>query len=302
MPLAPIALFVYNRPEHAQQTVDALKKNYLSGESELFIFSDAPKDKKAEEKVSQVRGYIKDITGFKKVEIVKRDSNFGLAQSIIRGVSELIAKYGKIIVLEDDLVTSPYFLQFMNDALLFYEKDEKVISVCGYTYPIETEGQETFFLKIADCWGWATWKRGWDLFEPDANKLLKELRAKSMLKRLNLDGAYNYSKMLKKQTTNRASSWAILWYSSALLNEKLSLYPFKSLVTNIGFDKLGTHCRDNSGFFVDIHPGQVVVSGIPLEENQDALKKIKIFFRINRFRKLGCFVREFLMRRPGKHV
>ena len=161
MRLSPIVLFAYNRPGHIQQTIDALRKNHLAEESELFIFSDAPRDKKAEEDVSKVREYIKTIAGFKRTTVIERDHNLGLSQSIITGISELIAQYGRIIVLEDDLITSPYFLKFMNDGLSAYQEEDSVISICGYMYPLNKKHADTLFLRMTDCWGWATWKRGW---------------------------------------------------------------------------------------------------------------------------------------------
>ena len=144
--LSPIVLFVYNRPWHTQQTVEALQKNELAKESELFIYSDAAKSKEAEKSVNEVRKYIQTIIGFKKVIIIKREKNWGLADSIIDGVTKIVNEYGKIIVLEDDLVTSPYFLKFMNEALVFYKDKEKVWHISGWNYPIETNKLDDVFL------------------------------------------------------------------------------------------------------------------------------------------------------------
>lgn len=281
MPLSPVALFVYNRLEHLVQTIESLKKNSLAKDSELIVFSDAPKDEKSEAKVKEVRDYLETISGFKKVLIRNRKNNLSPKKNIIEGVSEVLNDYGKVIVLEDDLCVSAYFLNFMNDALLFYADEPKVISICGYMYPVKTRNCETLFLRLPDSWGWATWKRGWDLFEPDAKKLLQGLAAKKQLSRLDLDGAYGYSKLLRKQSVNLVSSWAILWHSSALLHEKLSLYPHRSLVQNIGFDDSGTHCGSGSGYDVNTLAVKVNVSKIPLEEDRDTINKIKMFHRIN---------------------
>jgi len=150
---APIALFVYNRPVHTRRTVEALLKNALAKESDLIIFSDAPKNPEAAEAVSNVREYIRTITGFKSMNIVERETNFGLARSIIEGVTMLCKEYGRVIVLEDDLITSPYFLQFMNDALDTYSNEDKVMHISGSTYPIGHMKDETFFLRIPLCWG-----------------------------------------------------------------------------------------------------------------------------------------------------
>jgi GT2 family glycosyltransferase len=192
----PIALFVYNRLWHTQQTVEALKKNKLAAESELFVFSDGARTGADKEKIRAVREYLKTVNGFKKVTVIEWNRNLGLAQSIISGVTQIVNRYGRIIVLEDDIVTSPYFLRFMNEALEFYKDEEKVISIHGYIYPVKAKLPETFFLRGADCWGWATWKRGWELFEPDGRKLLNELKAKKLTRRFDFDGAYSYTGML----------------------------------------------------------------------------------------------------------
>jgi GT2 family glycosyltransferase len=146
IPLAPIALFVYNRPWHTRQTVEALKKNQLFDSSDLIILSDGAKDQASAQKVEEVRQYLRTISGFKSVKIIERDCNIGLAQSIISGVTQVINEYGRVIVMEDDLVTSPFFLRYMNDALECYENEDKVISIHGYCYPISVL-PETFFLK-----------------------------------------------------------------------------------------------------------------------------------------------------------
>lgn len=164
---APIALFVYNRLNHTQRTITALQQNSLAQESELYIFSDGPKDEAGVEKVETIRKYLKTISGFKSVHIKERPENWGLAKSIIEGATEIVGQFGKIIVLEDDIVTSPHFLKYLNEALDLYQNEEKVISVHGYIYPVKQVLPETFFLRGADCWGWATWQRGWRLFQPD---------------------------------------------------------------------------------------------------------------------------------------
>ena len=277
--LSPIALFVYNRPEHTKKTVEALQKNNLAKESELFVFSDGNKDEMSKEKIREVRNYIKNISGFKNVNIIERKENLGLARSIIFGVTEVVNKYGKIIVLEDDLVTSPYFLEYMNEALDLYEKEEKVISIHGYIYPVKKTLPETFFLKGADCWGWATWKRGWDLFEPDGKKLLTELEKRNLTKEFDFDGTYNYSGMLKKQIAGLTNSWAIRWYASAFLQNKLTLYPGKSLIQNIGQDASGTHKGDSNIHQTFISDRKINVGKIEIVENGEAKKIISQYFK-----------------------
>ena len=276
---APITLFTYNRLWHTQQTVEALQKNELADASELFVFSDGPKSEADKQKVQSVRDYLKTITGFKKVSIFEKNNNLGLAQSIITGVTEIVNKYGRIIVLEDDMVTSPYFLRFMNDALEFYQDEEQVISVHGYIYPIKAQLPETFLIKDTGCWGWGTWKRGWDLFEPDGGKLLKLLESKKLTDKFDMNGSYPFTQMLRDQIMGKNNSWAILWQASAFVQDKLTLFPGRSLVKNIGFDDTGTHCSETSSFDVEPARTPLTINAIPIQENRFALKKLEEYFR-----------------------
>jgi hypothetical protein len=175
-----------------RRIIDALKNNVLALGSNLIIYSDNYKDGTSIESVQEVRRYIQTVTGFKNIQIIERDHNFGLAESIIEGVTSVVEKYGKIIVLEDDLVTSKYFLQYMNDALTYYENQDGVISVHGYMFPVEHNLPETFFLKAAHCWGWGTWKNAWDSFEPDGLKLIKTLQQNKIDPIFDYDGSGGY--------------------------------------------------------------------------------------------------------------
>lgn len=291
MTLTPIALFVYNRPEHTKKTVEALLKNILASESELFIFSDGYKNESDKNAVMEVRKFIKTISGFKSIQIIERPENWGLAKSIISGVTEIVNKHGRIIVLEDDLVTSPYFLKYMNEALDMYENEELVISVHGYIYPVKEILPETFFLRGADCWGWATWKRGWGLFESDGQKLLGELVARKLTKKFDLDDVYPYTQMLKGQIEGLNDSWAIRWYASAFLKDKLTLYPGRTLVSNIGFDDSGTHAGKVINFEDKIFDRPLVLERIPIVENNEALESIKKYFSTPRLKMMTLLIR-----------
>jgi len=276
MNLAPIVLFVYNRPWHTRQTVEALQKNELATESELFIYSDAPKNEDAQEKVKEVREYIKTIDGFKKVTIIEREKNWGLANSIIDGVTKIVNEYGKIIVLEDDLVTSKYFLKFMNESLEMYHDDKRVASIHGYIFPIENL-PETFFIKGSDCWGWATWKDRWDIFKPDGQKLLDELKSKKLQKEADFNGSYGFTKMLKDQINGKNNSWAVRWYMSAFLREMLTLYPGQSYIQNIGFGSEGTHCTSSTNVFDVCLNDKMFLDKIDIEEDLESRKKMELF-------------------------
>lgn len=172
---APIALFVYNRPEHTRRTIKFLKQNLLAEQSRLFIFSDASKNQSSQILVEQVREIIKSVDGFLEVQIIERKSNMGLADSIIDGVSRLVKEYGKVIVFEDDLISSSYTLQYFNDALKRYQNEEKVMHIGAYMYALNDESlPETFFYRAATSWGWATWDRAWINFEPDIDQLISQ--------------------------------------------------------------------------------------------------------------------------------
>lgn len=281
MSLAPIVLFVYNRPIHTQKTVEALLQNELSADSDLYIYADGAKNSAAINGMQQVRKFIRSIKGFKSIHIIESDKNLGLAESVIRGVTEVVHKYGKVIVMEDDLVTSPYFLTYMNKCLSIYEEDDQVISIHAYTYPIELSGMKTFFLKGADCWGWATWKRGWEQFERDGQKLLDQIKDQNLSREFNFNNSYPYTQMLQKQINEENDSWAIRWYASAFLKNRYTLYPSKSLVMNIGLDSSGTH-SDSTGNYNDEELSEETfahIEKIEVEENTEARKSFEAFFR-----------------------
>jgi hypothetical protein len=241
MILAPIVLFVYNRPWHTRQTVGALKKNELASESELFIFSDGWKNEQDKTKVLEVREYLKTIDGFKRVHIIERERNYGLADNIIDGVTKVVNEYGKIIVLEDDIVTSPYFLKFMNEALERYKDEERVFGVNGYAFPIKKEGlPSAYFLKSFACWGWGTWKRAWKFFEKNPDKLIKTF-TKDMIREFNFDNSYDYWYQVIANKKGKINTWAIFFYTSAFLNNGLFLAPRDSFTKNIGHDLSGVH-------------------------------------------------------------
>jgi hypothetical protein len=249
--LAPIVLFVYNRPWHTQQTIEALQKNDLAKESELFIYCDAAKDVVAKRSVDDVRSYVKSINGFKKIIIIERESNWGLADSIIDGVTSIVNEFGKIIVLEDDLVTSSYFLMFMNEALSFYQVKEKVWHVSGYKPPIEVNKGRHFFLGPTSCWGWATWSDRWQFFKKDSHYFLSKFNASNKSK-FNINNSYDYYSHIELNHSKKMNTWAIFWYASVFFKDGLSLHPYASLVKNIGHDNSGTNCGTNNDFDVEL--------------------------------------------------
>jgi len=273
--LAPIVLFVYNRLSHTKQTIEALENNILASESQLIIYSDNYKDVQSREMVEQVRAYIKTINGFKSVTIIEREYNFGLSKSIIDGVTEIVEKYGRVIVLEDDLVTSRFFLRYMNESLEYYQNCDKVISIHGYMFPVDRELPETFFLKAAHCWGWGTWQSKWKLFNPDGKQLLRLVNQKKLDLEFDYDGASGYTQMLQDQVDNKIDSWAIRWYASAFVANKLTLYPGISLVKNIGLDSSGTHGKTTNIYDTKLADKQISIRKIDVVHNIDAYHQIR---------------------------
>lgn len=282
MKYAPIALFVYNRPWHTRQTVEALKKNELSTESELYIFSDAPRSESANDAVGEVRAYIRNITVFKSITIIERETNYGLARSIIEGVTRLCNEFGRVIVLEDDLVTSPYFLRYMNDALKIYENVNQVASVSGYMYPIKLPIEDQFFFwTIPQSWGWAAWQRSWKYFNENGKDLYKNIMRAGLSRIFNKRGPQPFIKMLKDQIEGKNSSWYIRWYASTFLEKKLTLMPATSLVKNIGIDGTGEHCSNwkFDPFMTNVAEKPVNVKLVKIEKNQKITLKMEKYFR-----------------------
>ncbi len=280
--LAPIVLFVYNRPDHTKQTVEALQKNELAIDSELFIYSDAAKNENAEQKVNEVRQYIKNINGFKSVTIIEREKNWGLANSIIDGVTKIVNEYGKIIVLEDDLVTSPYFLKFMNEALEFYKDEEKVWHISGWNYPIDISGLGDVFLwRLMNCWGWGTWADRWSHYEKDVDKLISEF-VQEQIDYLNLDGINDSWLQVKLNQQGKINTWAIFWYALIIKRDGLCLNPSQSFVENIGHDGSGIHCTESCSFETSLSMNNQVQLKVRKEENKLALEKIKKFYKFQK--------------------
>ena len=288
---APIALFAYKRPEHLRRCIAALAANPEASRSDLYIFSDASREASAAAGVDEVRAVIGSISGFARVVPVFREVNFGLARSIIDGVGRVCAEHGRVVVVEDDLVVSQHFLAYMNDGLTLYASDLRVASIHGYVYPAQIPLPETFFLRGTDCWGWATWSRAWQVFEPDAGKLLTQLRERGLAHSFDMDGVGPFISMLEDFIAGRNDSWAVRWHAATYLRGMLTLYPGLSLVNNIGIDGSGTH----SGV-LDMYAGvladmPVKVERIGLAENVVARGAFREFFASTRPSPSGRFLR-----------
>lgn len=294
MSLAPIVLFVFNRPWHTQQTIEALKKNTLANDSELYIFSDGAKHAKDQVNVEKVREYIREVNGFKAISIIERDKNWGLANSIIDGVTTIVDEFGKIIVLEDDLVTGPYFLKFMNDALIFYREEDKVMHISGWNYPINTTDlPETIFLRGTTCSGWATWDRAWQYFEKAPYKLLGSF-TKSDRYKFDYDGSVGMWSQVIGNLTGKLNTWAIFWYAAVFKKRGLCLHPSKSLVKNIGHDGSGVHCGSTDVYCAEAYDKQVTVFSTDLVESAIAMGRIKNFLLGNKRNIFGRVINKII--------
>ena len=282
---APILLFVYNRPEHTRRCIQSLLKNSLASESYLFIYADGAKDSTQQEAVNEVRNYIRTIQGFKQTTLIERSENWGLARNIIDGVTTQVNRYGKVIVLEDDLVVAPYFLQFMNDALEVYKDEPKVghIQACDFTQ--DSSLPTTFLIKWTGSWGWATWDRAWKYFNPNGKELLQELEERKLTRVFDFNGKYGFTRMLRRQIEGKNNSWAIRWNASLFLKDILSLNVGRSLVQNEGFDGSGTNCGGGGLYASHLYLQPLFITPIsPIEENKEARQAfIRYYARTNSF-------------------
>ena len=285
MSYAPILLFVYNRPEHTRRCIQSLLKNSLASESYLFIYADGAKDSTQQEAVNEVRNYIRTIQGFKQITLLERSENWGLARNIIDGVTTQVNRYGKVIVLEDDLVVAPYFLQFMNDALEVYKDEPKVghIQACDFTQ--DSSLPSTFLIKWTGSWGWATWDRSWKYFNPNGKELLQELEERKLTRIFDFNGKYGFTRMLRRQIEGKNNSWAIRWNASLFLKDILSLNVGRSLVQNEGFDGSGTNCGGGGLYASHLYLQPLPVIPIsPIEENKEARQAfVRYYARTNSF-------------------
>jgi hypothetical protein len=264
----PILLFVYNRLEHVRRAVESLQSNELAAESPLFIYSDGAKGEKARSEVDDVRNFIHTISGFAEINIIERSENWGLARNIIDGVTTQVNRYGRVIVVEDDLVVAPHFLQFMNDALDTYADEPRVghIQACDFTQ--DDSLPDTFLIKWTGSWGWATWDRAWKMFNPDGRYLLQQIEQRGLARKFDFDGKYGYTRMLRRQTEGKNNSWAIRWNASLFLNDILSLNVGRSLVQNEGFDGSGTNCGGGGLYSSSLYMERLAVKKIsPIEES-----------------------------------
>lgn len=280
---APVALFVHSRAGHTARTLAALAANEGAAETPLIVFADAARRPAEQPAVDAVRDVVRAARGFASVTLVERPVNFGLARNIVEGVGEVIGRYGRVIVVEDDLVTGPHFLAFMNGALDRYADEPAVWHVNGWTYPIPLrEDDSPFFTPVMECWGWATWADRWAHFRKDPADLLARW-PRDRIRRFNIGGGYDYWGDIRRNADGVMNTWAVFWYASLFEQGGLCLSPARSHVVNIGIDGSGT----NSGS-LDIYRLVTAAGTVPAEwpaeiaEDRDAWEKIRDFLQSQR--------------------
>ncbi len=278
---APVALFVYNRPDHTRRTLEAFSRNRLAADTPLFVFSDGPKPNAStaeRERITATRQIVSSRAWSRQITLIESAENRGLASSIVNGVNRISAEFGRVIVLEDDILTSPGFLEFLNHSLELYADDERVMHISAYMYPLGLHTRGTVFLRVYSCWGWATWHRAWQHYDSDVEKHLKRLDSPERLRKFNIEGHGDFKKQLLDNRSGRITSWAVRWYASWLAQGGYSLFPTQSLVRNIGHDGTGVHCVPDDRF--DTEPADSIpVKRIPMVENLSLRWKINEFYR-----------------------
>lgn len=249
--LSPIAVFVYNRPRHTRRTLKSLMANPEAAASPMTIYCDGPRDEADTKDVEAARDTVRDLAPAG-ARVVMRETNLGLANSIIGGVTEQCSKYGRVIVIEDDLVLSHSTLRYLNAALSAFRDQDQVMHISAYMFPVRADLPPAFFYREATCWGWATWERAWRQFEPDPKVILDFIVQHQLVSDFDVRGSAAFWKMLELQCAGKIDSWAIRWYGSVFMNGGLALQPRHSFVRNEGFDGTGIHCGVSSEFEVDI--------------------------------------------------
>jgi hypothetical protein len=278
---APVALFVYNRPDHTRQTLEALRRNRLASDTHLFVFADGPKPNASpvdRERIAATRELVRSEPWVRQVTMIESDANRGLADSIVGGVKHVLQEYDRIIVLEDDIVTSPGFLEFMNRSLELYASDDEVMHISGYMYPLATRTKGTRFLRILSCWGWATWSRAWKHYNPNIEDHFEALDTPARIRKFNIEGHADFYRQILDNRSGRIRSWAVKWYASWLSQGGMTLFPTRSLVRNIGHDGTGVHCGADNRFDTNL-ADSIPVRRIPLVEDLSLRWRINEFYR-----------------------
>ncbi len=277
--LAPIAIFAFNRPQHLRNLIRSLEENPKWLLSEVIFFIDGPRHDKDRKLISEVEDIVKKLN-HKQCQIYVNKQNRGLSTSIIEGLNKVFENYEEVIVLEDDLVVSNQFLDFMNLCLKKFKDELKIGAIQGYS-PINLVNQDKiFYMKGADCWGWATWRDKWELFNSDGLYLYSEINRRKLIRAFNVENSYPFFEMLKRQYLGLNNSWAIRWHASLFISDKYSVYPPKTLVMNLGMDGSGTNSTLTNKYQVKIQTNiDIDLDLFPIAENRKIVRKVKKEYR-----------------------
>jgi hypothetical protein len=309
----PIAIFTYNRPNQSRQLFNSLLNCTRLEECDVYIFCDGAKKPENVQLVKDSRKVAHEFELSLNAKIIEHDHNIGLAHSVVYGVTKLCQEYGRVIVLEDDLILHPFFLDFMLQSLDRYQDDERVAQIAGFTFPIKVPSTpNTFFLPLTTSWGWATWQRAWDLFSLNLEEALHKLETNpDLCFSFDLEGAYDYSNMLRVTAEGKLDTWDIQWYWYTFSAKKLTLYSCQSLVWQNGFGEAATHTTEAMNWmqppltvFMETKANKPISFPEKVMTNEIAFKELKIFLKkgqsfslINRFRsKLSNIVSGFLLK------
>lgn len=298
MVLAPIIMFVFSRPEHTRKTLDALSQNTLAAQSDLTVFCDCPRNERDVAGVEAAKAVVRDCKGFNSVTLVERTSNLGSSHNMNLGVTETLAVHESVIVVEDDAVSSPYFLKYMNDALTLYKDHEKVGWVSGYCYPLAYEPMpETFFLKKLAPWAWGTWRRAW---EPDLNPkdLYDRIGAQDRFYEFNVEGSHLCQWLLEQEIAGKIPACDAVWYANLFLNDQLALFPGRPLIRNIGFDGTGVNCKEHSKYEVELASSPITVEVQEPVEDPELRRQLARFFSRKTLKQRLAKVKNRLLGRP----
>ena len=270
---APIAIFAYKRAEHLRRLLRSLLADPLAARSAINIYCDGPRGGHEVDAVQRVRAVVRELAPAH-ARVIERDRNFGLAQSVIAGVSEVVGEHGEAIVLEDDLELSPFALDYFNRGLERYRNEERVMHLAGYMYPVRAALPEAFFYREATCYGWATWSRAWRHFEPDGRKIRQAVSDRGARREFDAGGSLDFFVMLENQIAGRTDSWAVRWYGSLWMRGGLALHPGRSLVRNTGFDGSGENSGSSGTWDVELSTEPVTRFPAAVEEDASALKAV----------------------------
>jgi hypothetical protein len=302
---APIAFFAYRRPELTLRSLTSLMNNVVADQSELFIFCDAPKTEVDERAVRQVRQVVRSQQWCRHIHITEQATNQGLARSVIDGVTQLVESFGRVIVLEDDLLLSKGFIDYVNRALDRYESVEQVLQISGHMFPVQDLSGEhdAFFMPMVTSWGWATWRRAWRLFDPYATGYERLKKDEQLRNKFNLNSSYPYSTMLLAQMSGKIDSWAIRWWWSVFRAGGVSLFPKYSLIRNIGSSIEATHTQRSHDLHNDPQWSEErSVVGLPSESAVDeanfeqVCKYLSSPIRNSSFEQMTRFVKRLIHR------